>query len=124
MRNKLLYILLAALACLMLLGCGGRDNFTATDGSEGPLVIYPDYKDVTIPANIAPLNFRYAMADVRRARTTFTLGDKSVTIKGNEVEWRLGAWKAFWSVRPARRSRSKRRLSWTGNRSPTAGLSS
>ena len=95
MRNKLSYILLAFLVCVMLPGCGGRDNFTATDGSEGPLVIYPDYKDVTIPANIAPLNFRYAMADVRRARTTFTLGDKSVTIKGSEVEWRLSAWKAF-----------------------------
>ena len=95
MRNKLSYILLAFLVCLMLPGCGGRDNFTATDGSEGPLVIYPDYKDVTIPANIAPLNFRYAMADVRRARTTFALGDKSVTIKGSEVEWRLSTWKAF-----------------------------
>ena len=97
MRNKLSYILLAFLVCLMLPGCGGRDNFTATDGSEGPLVIYPDYKDVTIPEKIAPLNFRYAMADVRRARTTFTLDGKSVTIKGSEVEWRLGKWKAFLS---------------------------
>ena len=95
MRNRVSYIILAVLACLMLPGCGGRDFFTATDGSEGPLVIYPDYKDVTIPANIAPLNFRYAMADVRRARTTFTLGDKSVTLRGTEAEWRLGAWKAF-----------------------------
>ncbi len=97
MRNKLSYLLLAALACLMLPGCGGRDYFSAADGSAGPLVIYPDYKDVTVPVNIAPLNFRYAMDGVRKARTTFTLGDKRVTIRGAEVEWRPGAWKAFLS---------------------------
>ena len=83
--------------CLTLPGCGGKDLDVAVDGSAGPLVIYPDYKDVTIPANIAPLNFRYAMPDVRKARTTFSLGGKTVTLKGAEVEWRLGAWKAFLS---------------------------
>ena len=75
--------------------CGGGDSVTAVDGSDGPLVIYPDYKEVTIPANIAPLNFRYAMENVRKAKTTFTLGGKSVTIRGDEVEWRLSRWKAF-----------------------------
>ena len=95
MRNKIIYLLFAFLACQMLPGCGGPDVAIAVDGSEGPLVIYPDYKEVTIPANIAPLNFRYAMPDVRHARTTFILGDKSVTIRGDEVEWRLGAWKKF-----------------------------
>ena len=79
----------------MLLGCSGHDFADAVDGSAGPLVIYPDYKEVTIPANIAPLNFRYAMKDIRGAKTTFTLGERSVTLKGTEVEWRLGAWKAF-----------------------------
>ncbi|MBR2226899.1 MAG: PD40 domain-containing protein [Bacteroidales bacterium] len=80
---------------LALPGCGRADSATAVDGSEGPLVIYPDYKYVTIPANIAPINFRYAMDDVRNARTTFTLGDRSVTLKGAEVEWNLKKWKAF-----------------------------
>ena len=95
MRYNLLYLL--TLACLMLPGCGGRDDSVALDGSQGPLVIYPDYKEVTIPANIAPLNFRYAMKAVRKAKTTFTLGDKSVTIRGTEVEWRLDRWKKFLS---------------------------
>ena len=95
MRNKIKYLLFAFLACQMLPGCGGPDLVTAVDGSEGPLVIYPDYKDVTIPTSIAPLNFRYAMPEVRHARTTFILGDKSVTLRGTEVEWRLGQWKAF-----------------------------
>lgn len=94
---NILFVLTVALTGLMLFGCGAREFTTAVDGSEGPLVIYPDYKEVTIPANIAPLNFRYAMKDVKKSRTTFTLGDKSVTIKGPEVEWRLGAWKEFMS---------------------------
>lgn len=88
-------IWIAIPAALMLLGCSGQDFADAVDGSAGPLVIYPDYKEVTIPANIAPLNFRYAMKDIRGAKTTFTLGERSVTLKGTEVEWRLGAWKAF-----------------------------
>ena len=95
MRHNYLYLLIIAL--LALSGCARGDLATALDGSEGPLVIYPDYKDVTIPANIAPLNFRYAMPDVRKAKTTFTLGDKSVTVKGTEVEWHLDAWKDFLS---------------------------
>ena len=95
MRHNL-NILLSVLLCWgMLSACDGRDIATAVDGSEGPLVIWPDYKEVTIPANIAPLNFRYAMPGVRKAKTTFTLGDRSVTIRGTEVEWRLGRWKAF-----------------------------
>ena len=88
-------IWIAIPVALMLLGCNGHDFADAVDGSAGPLVIYPDYKEVTIPANIAPLNFRYAMKDIRGAKTTFTLGERSVTLKGTEVEWRLGAWKAF-----------------------------
>ena len=88
-------IWIAIPVALMLLGCSRHDFADAVDGSAGPLVIYPDYKEVTIPANIAPLNFRYAMKDIRGAKTTFTLGERSVTLKGTEVEWRLGAWKAF-----------------------------
>ena len=93
MRHELLSLLL--LAALAVQGCAGGDSATAVDGSAGPLVIYPDYKDVTIPANIAPLNFRYAMEGVRKAKTTFSLGDKSVTLKGDEVEWSLKKWKSF-----------------------------
>lgn len=95
MRHKTIFLFLLAAACLSLQGCGDRENATVVAGSEGPLVIYPDYKEVTIPANIAPLNFRYAMKGVRKASTTFTVDGRSVTIKGAEVEWRVGPWKAF-----------------------------
>ena len=88
---------IALLACLMAAGCSGGDLADAVAGSEGPLVIYPDYKEVTIPANIAPLNYRYAMKDVRKARTTFTVDGKSVTVKGSEVTWPVRKWKEFLS---------------------------
>lgn len=96
MIHKLLKQMGLALAlCLALPGCGNENLMTAVDGSEGPLVIYPDYKEVTIPANIAPLNFRYSMKGIRKARTTFILGERAVTFKGTEVVWRVGAWKSF-----------------------------
>ena len=95
MNKPILPVLI--LCCLLMGGCRGGDLADAVAGSEGPLVIYPDYKEVTIPANIAPLNYRYAMKDVRKARTTFIVGDKSVTIKGLEVEWPVRKWKAFLS---------------------------
>ena len=89
------FTFLTAIAALLLLGCRSEDLSTPTYGSEGPLVIYPDYKDVTVPYNIAPLNFRYAMEGARKARTTFTLDGESVTIKGTEVEWKTAKWKSF-----------------------------
>ena len=95
MNKRILWMALAA--CVLLPGCGGGDLAEAVAGSEGPLVIYPDYKEVTIPANIAPLNYRYAMKDVRKARTTFTVDGKSVTVKGSEVTWSVRKWKAFLS---------------------------
>ena len=93
MRRSVLNIILAS-AVMAMTGCC-KGEYTAVDGSDGPLVIYPDYKEVTIPANIAPLNFHYATEDSGKAETTFTLSDRTVTIKGTEVEWSLKKWKSF-----------------------------
>ena len=96
MRHAILMKLLPAVPlCLLLAGCGGRDEATAVAGSAGPLVTEPDYKDVTVPANIAPLNFRYAMPDVRRARTTLVLDGRTLTVRGREVRWPLRKWKSL-----------------------------
>lgn len=82
------------LAAAVITGCA-KGEYTAADGSGGPIVIYPDYKEVTIPANIAPLNFHYATKDATKVETTFTVGDKSVTVKGSEVKWPVRKWKSF-----------------------------
>ena len=97
MTNGILKSLLAVSAGILLLGCSRADLCSSVSGSDGPAVIYPDYKEVTVPANIAPLNFRYAMKRVRRARTTFTLDGKTVKFNGLKVEWPLRRWRAFLS---------------------------
>jgi len=82
-------------AALSLISSCGRENITSLSGSDGPAVISPDYKNVTIPPNIAPLNFHYAMEGTKRATTTFSLDGKDITMKGTTVEWKLDKWKDF-----------------------------
>ena len=59
--------------------------------TDGP--IWPDYMDVTIPANIAPLNFCYTADNGPVPVTTFSYADVSITIKGREVVWKKSQWK-------------------------------
>ena len=59
--------------------------------TDGP--IWPDYMDVTIPANIAPLNFCYTADNGPVPVTTFSCADVSITIKGREVVWKKSQWK-------------------------------
>lgn len=94
MRKKLARMMMTALACALALGCNKIET-THLGGSDGPAVIFPDYKDVTIPVNIAPLNYYYAMKGATGATTTFSVDGKSITIKGVDVEWKLSKWKAF-----------------------------
>lgn len=61
--------------CVMLVAAG------CTSKNE-PLGMYPDYRDVTIPCNIAPLNFYYTGG---KAETTFSFGDYSIFVKGRDV---------------------------------------
>jgi len=62
-----------------------------TPAPVGDTLIYPDYQDVTVPCNIAPLNFRYNVGD-RRTETTFSAGDVTVKFKGAEVVWNESEW--------------------------------
>lgn len=73
-RKTIEMILLAAAVCLALSGCGKGSVYTAVDGSCGPLTIYPDYKEITVPANIAPLNFHYAMKGIEGEHDFFHRG--------------------------------------------------
>lgn len=97
MKHRHIQLLPAAAICLAIAGCSSKSSWTAVDGSCGPLVIYPDYKEITVPVNIAPLNFHYAVKGAQKARTTFSTGNNSVTIKGLEVEWNMRRWKSFIS---------------------------
>ena len=63
MKNRI--IILASLS-LMLAGCSQKTAYTGNG-------LFPDYSNVTIPCNIAPLNFRVGNA-----------GKIDVTVKGKE----------------------------------------
>lgn len=86
--------MISSLIGILVAGCT-RPLSDSLYGSEGPAIIYPDYKDITIPPNIAPLNFHYAVKGACKASTTFTVGDRSVTKRGVEVKWSVRQWKRF-----------------------------
>ena len=52
------YSILFALLVLLLTACGKTYEVPADATPNGKnVVLYPDYTDVTVPPNIAPLNF-------------------------------------------------------------------
>lgn len=79
-------LLVACVAC-------GREGVEVSTNPDLP--IYPDYMGVTIPSNIAPLNFHYTAGGIRRAVTTVTCDDVSMVFKGKEVVWDMEQWKGL-----------------------------
>lgn len=64
--------------------------FGCSESSDVKVGMYPDYRNVLIPCNIAPLNFYYSGP---KGTTTFSVGDLSYTVKGRDVcipeqQWR------------------------------------
>lgn len=53
--RKVRYILFGVGLLCCLYACAPRP--AAVQSAEQPLVLYPEYQDVTIPCNVAPLNF-------------------------------------------------------------------
>lgn len=60
--------------------------------ADRPSFLFPDYQEVTIPCNIAPLNYYYTAVAGSRFVTTFSAGDYSFTLKGREVVWNARKW--------------------------------
>lgn len=58
MKEQILHIILPVLFVALLLGCHSYPK-DVTKVQQKP-IIWPDYTEVTIPANIAPLNFSMA----------------------------------------------------------------
>ena len=57
--------------------------------------MYPDYTDITVPVNIAPLNF--LLRDVAEAVCVYADGEELYAGKGNEVVFDADDWKEFLS---------------------------
>ncbi len=77
----------------VLLSCGCREIRIAGETDTLP-PIFPDYVEVTVPPNIAPLNFRLD-SDARRARVFLSAEGMEVEVKGPEFIIPLDKWRSL-----------------------------
>ena len=91
--KKIIYIL--SLACLMV-ACTSHPDLPATYTTVDSYPdIYPDYNDVVIPCNIAPLNFG-VRGDVDECVAKFSFGSESTTFgEGHKVIVDEDEWKTM-----------------------------
>ena len=82
--------LLAAALCAAFMSCSTEP--AGIIGSIPP--IFPDYAGVTVPANIAPLNFRLD-CEADAAVLTLTAGGVEVKVKGPEFDIPLRKWRGL-----------------------------
>ena len=100
LHSSLFTLHLYAILCLLLMACTQRlgDDVMVSDE---PAPIYPDYTDVTIPANIAPLNFLVRDESCEAVQATVCLRGKkaanvqllTVNANGNKVVFGMKEWK-------------------------------
>ena len=92
-RNDPIRLTLLLLVAFLLVSCGRSYDVRPVGlGTDRPAALFPDYQGVTIPCNIAPLNFYYTDPAGSHFTTTFSSGDVSITMKGREVVWKESQW--------------------------------
>ena len=87
---KRLHSLLFIVYCLLFVACGNKipDVFTESDDLPN---IYPDYTNVTVPLNIAPLTFQIdGQVDDMVAR--LKAGDEEMIYGGGKVQPDMSEW--------------------------------
>lgn len=77
------------LLLLLTVSCTVRIPEDAVEG--GPVSIFPDYADVTIPRIIAPLNFRIEQ-EAEESVTLFEYSSGSLAVKGLDVQLGMSDW--------------------------------
>ena len=93
--KKIVSYLLSLTAYLLLVACGGPSLPTDYKQSNLLPAIYPDYKQVTVPVNIAPLSFEYdGRADEMVARYAVDGDDIVCNGQPDIDEWHALAEKA------------------------------
>lgn len=88
--NRIIYIFTCTLAAALMASCSG---FDVKENSGEDLAIFPDYKDVTVPYNIAPLNFM--TEEVRKGKVMIATenGDCLVRpLKDGKVSFPVRKW--------------------------------
>ena len=75
------HALIHTLAALLLISCGAEIPGSSSETQSLPS-IFPDYTNITIPSNIAPMNFRIQEPG-EKFLTVFTSGSTQVSVKGD-----------------------------------------
>ena len=91
--KKIVYKALCIMAMAVMAGCSSHPDIpdTYTQAGRQP-IIFPDYTDVTVPCNIAPLNFA-VREDIDQCVARFTFGTQQQTygegykVMIDEKEW-------------------------------------
>ena len=91
MKKTIIYTAVLVVAFLASCSSGVPDRYNAV--KEQPKV-YPEYTDVTIPCNIAPLTFRIEEAGDGYV-TRFTAGAKEIVVDGKEVAVGIEEWRSL-----------------------------
>ena len=90
-------MLMVAAALLVAVSCTPSLPDAYTPSKKSP-IIYPDYKEVTIPCNIAPLTFEFKEKEATSLLTCFSAGDKQLLLSGRDVTPSLEEWRDLLSV--------------------------
>ena len=90
-KKGLPYIILSSVAALLMTACGQQIPQSFSESDELP-AIYPDYVNVTVPINIAPLTFEMdAGSDGVVAR--MTVGEEEIICGGSKVQPDADDWR-------------------------------
>ena len=90
-KQGLPYIILSSVTALLLTACSQQIPQSFSESDELP-AIYPDYVDVTVPINIAPLTFEMdAGSDGVVAR--MTVGEEEIICGGSKVQPDADDWR-------------------------------
>ncbi len=84
------------MACLLLAACGKVSVPEQYETMDLLPKIYPDYTDVTVPCNIAPLCFEQLL-DVDETVTRFTAGDAEIVYSGVKACPEVDDWRELTS---------------------------
>ena len=97
MRIKIYTLLFVVATLLVAVSCTPSLPDTYTASGKLP-EIYPDYKDVTIPCNIAPLTFEIKEKGATSFLTCFSVVGKQLLLSGCNVTPSLDEWRDLLSV--------------------------
>ena len=95
------HIVLLLLAVCCLAACTPKPGTSVRKAPQQP-VIYPDYTDITIPRNIAPLNFLLRDNRCEALQVTVEGARHALTLnaKGNKAVFKMADWKELMAESP------------------------